>query len=289
MNLRQLQTLTTFLEQGSFAATGDTVGLSHSAISVQMQRLEEELGATLFDRTNRPPTLTREGTAVAAIARDILGLMESMKSAAVGEELPSAISMGFVPTAVPLVLPRVLQQLRSLYPALQIKVKSGLSADLATAVLRRELDFALMSSPAAPIPELTITEVAREPLFVIGPPSLSHITSDAALAGALSFISFNRRTWLGQQIAAQLQLMGIQIKDAMEVDSIEAIERLVAEGFGVSIVPQRLLAPPLSAHLTQLPFGEPVQTRRLVLIERAFGRQTALEHSVRRIFGSLAN
>ena len=56
MNLRQLRSIAEIMRQGSFAAAGDRIGLSHSAISVQMQQLENSLGLELFDdiHVNQP-------------------------------------------------------------------------------------------------------------------------------------------------------------------------------------------------------------------------------------------
>ena len=51
MNLQQLRSLSAFLETGSFSAAANSVGLSHSAISIQMKLLEESLDASLFDRS----------------------------------------------------------------------------------------------------------------------------------------------------------------------------------------------------------------------------------------------
>lgn len=288
MNLRQFATLAAFLEQRSFASTGDRVGLSHSAVSIQMYRLEEELGAALFDRSSRPPSLTREGLAVAELARGVLDLTERMRRVARGRDIAARIGIGFVPTALALILPGILRQLRDAYPDVQIGIKSALSGELAAAVVRRELDFALITSPVVQMPEIKVLEIGREPLFAVGPRSLGHLVSDAELVTALPFISFNKRAWLGQQIAAQLQARGLHPREGMEVDSLDTIEALVAEGFGVSVLPQRLLAPPLSERLTRIPFGDPVSSRRLSLIEHVNNRQTELEAAVRRIFRSLA-
>ena len=58
MNLRQLRSLHAIYRQGSFAAAGDRIGLTHAAISMQMQQLESQLGVELFDRSSRPVELT---------------------------------------------------------------------------------------------------------------------------------------------------------------------------------------------------------------------------------------
>jgi DNA-binding transcriptional LysR family regulator len=280
MNLRQLQTLSAFLEHGSFAATGDAVGLSHPAVSVQMQQLEEDLGVALFDRTSRPAILTAEGMHIAQMGRDVLAQVEKIRQVAKGTQIAGSVSIGFVPTTVQRLLPLVLKALQLQYPDLQVSVKSGLSGELASAVLRRELDFAIVTSPIAKEPELVVTQIALEPLYVIGPAAQKGILDDAALARSMPFIAFSKKTWLGQQIAARLQSRGIIIAETMEVDNLDAIETLVSEGFGVSVVPQRLLARPLSKKLVRIPFCRPVETRKLVLIHHDSGQRAALEKAI---------
>ncbi|MEJ5021529.1 LysR substrate-binding domain-containing protein [Ochrobactrum vermis] len=289
MNIRQLRTVVTFLKQQSFASTGDQIGLSPSAVSIQMLRLEQELGINLFNRTTRPPTLTVEGFAIAEIAQEILELEERIRRIAKGMDIAKSITIGFVPTTLTRILPRVISRLRDVFPDLQINIKSGLSGELATAVLRREIDFALITSPSTEMPELNVTEIAREPLFIVGPQSLKHVTSAVELVTALPFIAFNKRAWLGQKIAADLQIQAIYPTDGMEIDSLDTIEQLVSQGFGVSVIPQRLLSPPLAEHLKCLPFGQPPESRILSLIEHVGHRATELEATVRRVFQSLVN
>lgn len=287
MNLRQLRTLHGVLQQGSFAAAGDRIGLSHAAISVQMRQLEDELGVALFDRGKRPVTLTAEGLRIADIAGEVLDKLEQIRQVADGAVTTGSISIGFIPTSVHHLLPRVLEALRHEFPQLQVRVKSGLSGELAAAVIRRELDYALLTEPLVAMPELAIVPVAAEPFFVIGPAELAELGSDVELLHAMPYIAFNRRTWVGQHIAARLQQRGIHVNEAIEIDSLEAIENLVANGFGVSIVPRRLHASLDQASLVQRPFGDPADVRQLVLVRHAGQPGSALDAAITRIFSEL--
>ena len=289
MNIRQFRTVVTFLKQQSFASTGDRIGLSPSAVSIQMLRLEQELGIKIFNRATRPPTLTVEGIAIAKIAQEILELEDRIRRVAKGIDIAKSITIGFVPTTLTRILPRVITYLRDVFPDLQINIKSGLSGELAAAVLRREIDYALITAPSMQMPELVVTEIAREPLFIVGPQALKHINSAAELITALPFIAFNKRAWLGQKIAADLQIQAIYPNDGMEIDSLDTIEQLVSQGFGVSVIPQRLLSPPLTEHLKCLPFGNPSASRVLSLIEHVGLPATDLEKTVRNVFQTLGN
>ena len=287
MNLRQLRTVATILQQGSFAAAGDRIGLSHSAISVQMQQLEDSLGVELFDRGSRPVTLTPEGARIAAIANEILDKLETIKQVASGVEALASVAIGFIPTTVQNLLPRVLETLGEEFPALQVRVKSGLSGELAAAVARRELDYALLTAPAVEIPELDIVPIASEPFYVIAPATRAGLEADDELLRSMPYIAFSRRTWVGQHIAAKLQQRGIHIRESIEIDSLEAIENLVSQGFGVSIVPRRLHATIDANNIVQVPFGTPVEKRQLALVQHVSRARTSFGLALKKIFTGL--
>jgi DNA-binding transcriptional LysR family regulator len=286
MNLRQLRTLATILDKGSFAAAGDRIGLSHAAISVQMNQLEATLEVDLFDRSSRPVALTAEGVRIARLASAVLDKVDDIRLEASGARSSGPVSIGFIPTCVHHLLPRVLDALRRDFPELQVKVKSGLSSELAAAVVNHELDYALVTTPVVEIPELDITPIASEPFYVIGPAGIDAV-NDATLLRSLPYIAFNKRTWVGQHIAAKLQQRGIHITPSIEIDSLEAIENLVVDGFGVSVVPLRLHANPEQEKLVKIPFGNPVDTRQLTLIRHFSRPLSGIDSAIKTIFQGL--
>ena len=108
--------------------------------------------------------------------------------------------------------------------------------------------------------------------------------SDEELIRAMPYIAFNRRTWVGQHIAARLQQRGILVNEAIEVDSLPAIENLVADGFGVSIVPRLLHTRLDPSRVVRIPFCDPVETRRLCLIQQAARPRSRIDDAIRSIF-----
>jgi DNA-binding transcriptional LysR family regulator len=266
MNLRQLRTLVAIAEQGSFTAAGNAVGLSHSAVSLQIKALEEELGVTLADRSQRPPRLTARGTALVEQARRMAALEDEIRALGSNQALSGSLAVGVVPTAMVHLLPPALARLRSLHSKLAIRVRTGLSSELAQAVRGAEIDVAVATDPGMPPEGLVLHEIAREPLVVIAPADASE-TTVAELIAAHPFIWFSRKTWAGQHIERLLHARGLRPSEEIEVDSLEAIESLVVHGLGVSVVPVRPGAP-LPEALRRLPFGAPQEGRRLALIER---------------------
>ena len=266
MNLRQLQTLVAIAEQGSFTAAGRAVGLSHSAVSLQVKALEEELGIALADRSQRPPALTARGRALVDQARRMLGIADEIRAMGSDQALAGVLAVGVVPTEMVHLLPPALWRLKARHPRLALRVRSGLSSDLAQAVRGGELDVAVATWPEVAPEGLALHEIAREPLSVIAPADAPETTAEALIA-AHPFIWFSRQTWAGQQIERLLAARGLKPREGMEADSLEAIAALVAHGLGVSVVPERPGAP-LAEALRRLPMGGDA-FRRLALIERS--------------------
>ncbi len=80
MELRQLRTLVAIADAGTFAAAADTVGLTQSAVSLQIKGLEQEIGTAIFDRRHRPPVLNERGLELVEQARKVLDLCRTIIS-----------------------------------------------------------------------------------------------------------------------------------------------------------------------------------------------------------------
>jgi DNA-binding transcriptional LysR family regulator len=292
MNLRCLKTIIAVAEHATFLEAAAALGLSHSAVSLHIKTLEEELQVALVDRTRRPPVLTERGLALVERARRMMELLDEIAALGSDERLIGALKVGVVLTAMTNLLPPALAALHKAHPKLHVDIHAGLSADLAQQIRLREIDVAVTTMPAAPVEGLHSRRIADEPLFVIAPAGVAE-DSDAALLGAHPFIWFNKKTWAGQQIAQHLHQRGILVRERMEVDSLEAIEALVRNGLGVSIVPQRAGAPPFASDLKAVAFGDPQRTRPLAMIERTGNPKSRLTDALlvqlRRVAGEAVN
>lgn len=271
MNINQLKTLLAVIEHKSFAAAGAVIGLSPSAVSLQIKAMEEELGVTLFDRIKRPPVPTIRGRALAEHAQKTLALFDASAAIARGELVRTNLAIGAVPTALASFLPAGLKQLKATYPALKIEVKSGISGTLAAGLADGDVDVAICTRPLNPIPGLDWITIAREPFVVVAPVHAKGETWQDLLRDN-PFIWFNRKTWAGQSIEDDLRARRIDVKSMMEVDSLDAITNLVSEGLGVSIVPVCKGRRPFSNRLRTLPFGDPVFTREIGAFTSSGGR-----------------
>lgn len=275
MNIRFLRTILAIAEHPSFVSAANSLGLSHSAVSLQVKALEEELQVALVDRSTRTPRLTDDGVALVEYARQMLALTEDIRTLGRGEVLAGQVSIGVVPSALAGLIPPALARMRQAHPGLQVKIRSSLSVDLALAVQSRELDLAVVTEPRVLPGGVIAQQICDEPLDVIVPLSVDAETDVEALRHP--FIWFNRRAWAGQQIEEQLNVRKIVVRPVMEIDSIEAIESLVQHGLGVSITPRRVGLDLANVKIRRIPFGHPQKVRTLSLIspERSARRRVA--------------
>lgn len=263
INPQHLKSLVAIAETGGFTAAGDAIGRSHSAVSLHIKAMEEALGTALVDRAQRPPVLTADGEALVVLARRLDRVMDEIQAIGQSQAIQGRLAVGVVPTVMGGLAPPALARLRAAHPDLALDIHSALSGDLARDVRSGELDAAVLTAPDLAPEDLVQRPIAAEPLVVIAPADAPGDTERALLTGQ-PFIWFSRTTWAGQQIERRLLDRGIRVKPAMEVDSIEAVEALVAHGLGVSVVPDRAS----SAAVKRVPFGAPQGMRRIALVHR---------------------
>ncbi|MCZ4271265.1 LysR substrate-binding domain-containing protein [Maritalea porphyrae] len=267
MNIRFLRTMVAISQYPSFFAAGEALGLSHSAVSVHVKSLEDELQITLVDRSRRPPVLTDKGIAMVEHAKRMLEISDEIKALASEETLIGRLSIGVVPSSLINLVPPGLAALRQSHPRLQIRLKADLSQELAQQVRNRDIDVAIVTEPGQVMEGLRAQSICEEPLNIIAPASAKEETARELLSSH-PFIWFNRRTWAGQQIERHLIEQKIHVQSVLEVDTLEAIESLVRNGIGISIAPKRVCSPEYSDDLKIVPLGEPQIYRELIMVDR---------------------
>ncbi len=275
MNIRHLETLLAAADSGSFAAAADRVGVTQSAVSMQMKALEDELGTALFDRTRRPPALNETADTLLPRIRDLVRLAEEIQAVAAGGTVRGRLRLGIIPTAATGLVPDALARLAERAPDLRIRVESGLSADLVRRVAQGALDAAVVTETPRLERGLVLKPVLDEPLVVAAPASAVG-ARDRDLLRTLPFVRFNRRTGVGRVIDGALRQRRIAVVEAMELDSIEAILAMVERGLGVAVAPAGSITPALADRLRVVPFGDPQAVRRVGLIERERGARNPM-------------
>ncbi len=238
MPIRELRTFLAVAEGGSFAAAARKVGRTQSAVTVQMQALEEEFGAVLFDRSRRPPGLSAAGRAFLPHAVDAVAAYDRLYRVISDTLVEGHLRLGVVPSVITGIMPRALAALRERYPALHVELAMGLSKELVGRVQGRSLDAAVVSDFRLGAADLRWSPVMQEPLVLIAPPAAPARKAEELLA-SYPFIRYSRQAWVGELIDDFLRRRGLTVRETMMLDTLEAIRTMVHHGLGVSVVPQR--------------------------------------------------
>jgi len=268
MDVKTLYTLTAVADRGSFAEAGNAIGLSLSAVSMQMRALEEELGVTLFDRSRRPPVLTDSGLALTHRARELIAHWESMSAALKRDAAVGLLKLGSVHTCVSGVLPLALKRMQQQGHRVDIHLTTGLTHELERAVHHRQLDAAIVTEPESLRSDLEFLPFADEPYVVITHRSTPGETDEEVLQST-PYVRFNRAARVGYLIHEEMMRRRIDVRSVMEIDNLEGVIAMVANGLGSSVVPAREVKNEFPASIRSIPFGSPPLTRRLgVLVPR---------------------
>ncbi len=176
-----LRTFVAIAERHSMLAAATEVRRSQAAVTQQMQRLAEQLGRPLFERSGRGVQLTPDGQKLLVYARRMLSLHDEMVSALSGLSPTGQIRLGAPHDVTESILPVLLTQLAQRYPNLQIAIHTGRSPDLLKDLRKGELDLAiaiaidetdlrsvvLRTSPIVWLAASTFRHEPREPLPLI--------------------------------------------------------------------------------------------------------------------------
>lgn len=265
MDVKTLYTLTAIADRGSMARAGQAIGLSLSAVSMQMRSLEDELGMRLFDRTRRPPVLTDAGLALTHRARELLAHWETMTQALKRDAASGLLKLGAVHTCVSGVLPLALARMHRRGHSIDIHLTTGLTHDLERAVVHRQLDAAIVTEPEGARPDLFFTPFAEEVMVVIVHRQTPG-DDDQAVLQSTPYVRFNRMARVGMLVQAEMERRHIAVRSTMEIDNLEGVVAMVAAGLGASVVPTRGVADEFPSTIRTLPFGRPPLTRRLGLL-----------------------
>jgi LysR family hydrogen peroxide-inducible transcriptional activator len=161
LSLRDLQYAATVDQTRHFGQAAERCGVSQAALSEQLRKLEDLLGARLFERghrkvepTERGRVLLRQIDRVLAEAQDLLAMSRD-----VPEPLTGLLRLGAIATLGPYYLPHLLRQSRAAFPRMVLQLNEGQTAGLLDALRRSMLDAVLMALPAG------VDGAASETLF----------------------------------------------------------------------------------------------------------------------------
>lgn len=235
------------IRHGGVSAAARALGLPQSSVSQHLAALEADVGEALVDRSTRKLRLTEAGAALWAHTRSVLDALEASRAALrrLGSTVGGTLALGASDTLATHLLPPVFAAFRRAHAGVELRLDNRPSPALAERVAARELDLAVVTLPLPPgspqVSRLKQLPLVPQHDVVIAPPSHELAGRPRVKPGELAkhpLVLLDRttgaRAWLERHFAAA----NVTPRVVMEMSSLEVLKRLVALGFGVSVVPE---------------------------------------------------
>lgn len=254
--ITELKTFIAVCKHGTFAATGERIGLTQSAVSSQIKRLEENLGFDLFDRTGRSAILNAAGQTTLERAEEICVLYEKLGEIPDDASTRGLLRIGAIASTQPAILARALARFRGIYPQVRIHVVPGVSMRLMDDLDAGKIDAALIIRPPfGLLPDLTWQALMYEPYVLIVPNTVAG-KDWRQLMETQPFLRYDRASFGGRMVEGFLRRENVVVNEAIEIDEIAGLIHLASKGLGVALVPLVETHLPLPAGVRVISLGE---------------------------------
>lgn len=266
--ITELRTFISVCRHGTFAAAGERIGLTQSAVSSQIKRLEEALGFELFDRTGRSATLNAAGETTLVRAEEICALYAKLSELPDDATDRGLLRIGAIASTQSTLVARALEKLRKGFPLLRVHISPGVSMRLMDDLDAGKIDaVVIIRPPFGILPDLTWQSLVHEPYVLIAPANLPG-KDWRTLLQEQPFLRYDRASFGGRMVERFLRREGIVVKDSIEVDEIPGLIHLASKGLGVALVPLVEAHLPLPPGVRMLSLGEFTFYREIGLLQR---------------------
>ncbi len=275
MEIHQLRYFVAIAEVGSFGGAARRCHVAQPSLSQQIKKLENELGYRLFDRLGRSIALTEAGQALLPRARRILAEVLDAKTR-LSDEIDSgsgSLAVGAIPTMAPFLLPCAVENFSRKWPTARLTVLEDLTANLVEALVKAEIDLAIMSTPVDN--EAIELEVLTDERLVLAAPVASGLATQATIEiddlSAEPTVLLDEVHCLGQQVSEFCRAMKVQQRVVCRAAQISTMLQMVEKNLGVALVPEMAVRQARSRKLVFRPLCG-LDPRREIAIARRSGR-----------------
>lgn len=240
--LRQMQYFVALAEAGSFGRAAALCSVTQSTLSDAVRQLEEIVGVSLIDRSNRAATLTAAGeTSLERMKALLVDARELVDAARAGHApLAGRIRLGVIPSIAPYFLPRALPQLRRAYPELRLHLREDLTRVMLDDLRAGRLDTVLIAFPA-PTEGLVQEIIAEDSLLlaVDGRHRLAgrKMVSPGELSGETLLLLEDGHCLSDHVRAAAPELVDRQSEE-IRASSLTTLVHMVDNQLGITFIPR---------------------------------------------------
>ena len=282
MELYSLHVFLTVATEKSFSRAAERLLRTQPAVSLALQRLEQELGEKLIDRSGKDLILTDAGRAVLDYARRFESLQQQLENslAELRDNSAGRLTIG-ANESTTLYLLRHIERYRELYPKIKVQVRRSLSSKIPNELLDGNLELGVISYDPGD-ERLKSKIIYTDALaFVVSPRHrLAHRrTISISELGSETFIAHNVLSPYREVVLREFQAHKVPLRMEVEMPTIEGIRKMVQNNNGVAFLPRMCVEQEIEAKLIcEVRIKEMHMERKIRLI---YPTRRALSHAAR--------
>ena len=282
MTLNELRYIVAVAQERSFGRAAGKCFVSQPALSVAIQKLEDELGAPLFERGKSEVTVTPVGERIVEQAQRVLEEAARIKEIAQAgrNQLVGPLRLGVIYTVAPYLLPDLIPALHERAPQMPLEIEEDLTENLEVALKSGRIDAAIIALPFSP-PGVVTVYLYEEPFQVVVPLGHKWAKRKSVSPDELTqehTILLNVGHCFRDQVLDSCPELNRSDTRVTRTNSLETVRNMVASGLGISVLPRDALTPKYHSKLVvPVPFTQPAPARRVALAYRkSFPRPAAI-------------
>lgn len=245
MDLKEFDYVKAIIEEKNFSKAAKRLLISQPSLSQYINRLEQQLGVTLFDRTTTPVSLTYEGELYVDAMNSVNKTLNELKNKFddVSGLHRGRLNIGLTPSKATSPLPTILPKFRAQYPDIDLTLTEAVSAELEDMLSKGTIDICMMNTPIKDN-HIEYEPLMTENIYLAAPPSEATIYSknfpsvDLADYDNKPFILLHEDQRLRQVVDGLFRAKGIKPKIVLETRSIVTALMLCDAGLGYCFVPE---------------------------------------------------
>jgi LysR family transcriptional regulator, hydrogen peroxide-inducible genes activator len=278
MTLVQLEYIIAVDTYRHFATAAEKCFVTQPTLSMQIQKLEEELAAKIFDRSKQPVVPTELGESIIKQARIVIQETRAIRQIIQNqkEEISGELRLGIIPTLAPYLLPLFLNSFLARYSGIRVSITEVTTALLIEKLKKQQVDVGILATPLQE-PGMFETNLFYEEFVVYASPGnrmLQYDKIDLKNLESSMLMLLQEGHCMRSQIVNLCQIRGIQQEEsrlAYETGSIETLKRMVETNNGVTIIPElATLNLPDAGRAMIRRFQEPAPVREISLVTHRY-------------------
>jgi LysR family hydrogen peroxide-inducible transcriptional activator len=273
VTLNELRYIVAVAQERSFGRAATKCFVSQPALSVAIQKLEEELGAPLFERGKSEITITPVGERIVEQAQKVLEETARIREIAQAgrNQLVGLLKIGVIYTIGPYLLPDLIPLLHARAPQMPLDIEENLTEHLETALKTGRIDAAIVALPFRP-PGIVTEFLYEEPFQVVVPHGHRWAKRKSIAPDELPAehtILLNVGHCFRDQVLDACPELSRADAQVTRTNSLETVRNMVASGLGVSVLPRDALTPRYHSRMVvPVPFTKPSPARRIAIAYR---------------------